>query len=348
MTDSAPGRRRTIRATFAITALILVIGLFFSLRFGAWEIPFAEIVRVLAAKLFGLGAGLDSATEAIIWHGRLPRTLTGALVGFALGCAGAIMQGLFRNPMASPGVIGTSSGAALGAVTAIYFGFSSISIHAVPAAAVLFAFLSMVVVLLIATTGGLTARYTLLLAGIAFNAIFGALTSLLIMLSTDEFAMTHRIVGWLMGDLTNRSWEHVRIVLPIVVVGTLAARIHARELNLLMLSEDTASNLGVAVVRIRITLLLIAAMLTGGAIAVAGTIGFVGLIAPHIMRRLVGSDHRPLIPAAGMLGALLVLLADCVVRLGGGGLRIGVLTALLGGPFFLFLILRDRKKFVSF
>ncbi len=347
MTDSTPGHRHTIQVTFAITILILVAGLLFSLRLGAWDIPFDEILRVPAAKLFGLGGDLDPAIEAIVWHGRLPRTLTGALVGFALGCAGTIMQGLFRNPMASPGVIGTSSGAALGAVTAIYFGFSSTNILAVPFTAVLFAFLSMVVVLLIATTGGLTARYTLLLAGIAFNAIFGALTSLVIMLSTDEFAMTHRIVGWLMGDLTNRSWEHVQIVLPIVVLGTLAARLQARELNLLMLSEDTASNLGVTVVRTRATLLFIAATLTGGAIAVAGTIGFVGLIAPHIMRRLVGSDHRPLIPAAGLLGALLVVIADCAVRFGEGELRIGVLTALLGGPFFLFLILSDRKKSVG-
>ena len=334
---------------FIITALILVVGLFLSVRLGPWDIGLGDIVQVLAAKLLGIGSAPDPATEAIIWYGRGPRTLTGALVGFSLGCAGTIMQGIFKNPMASPGVIGTSSGAALGAVTAIYFGLAATNIYAVPAFAVVFAFLSMLIVLLISTTGGLTSRYTLLLAGIAFNAIFSAMTSLLIVLSTDQFDMARKIVGWLMGDLTNRSWEHVLIVLIIALVGSLASMLYARDLNIIMLSEEIAANLGVNVFWARSVLLFLAAMLTGGAIAVAGAIGFVGLVAPHIMRSFVGADNRILIPVAGMLGAALVVYSDCVVRLwGGGGLRIGVLTALLGGPFFLHLIIRDRKKFVYF
>lgn len=342
-------RRRTALLALLGTGLVLLIGLFFSVRLGPWQIATGDIVRILAAKLFGLGVAPDPATEAIIWYGRVPRTLTGALVGFALGCAGTIMQGIFKNPMASPGVIGTSSGAALGAVTAIYFGLAANNIYAVPACAVLFAFLSMLIVLLIATTGGLTSRYTLLLAGIAFNAIFSALTSLLIVLSTDQFEMARKIVGWLMGDLTNRSWEHVQIVLIIALISSLASMLYARDLNIIMLSEEIAANLGVNVFRSRSVLLFLAAMLTGGAIAVAGAIGFVGLVAPHIMRSFVGADNRILIPVSGLLGAALVVYSDCVVRLwGGGGLRIGVLTALLGGPFFLHLIIKDRKKFVYF
>ena len=332
-----------------LAAVILLAGMFLSVRLGPWEIGLHDILNILAAKLLGLGTDPDPATEAIIWYGRVPRTLTGALVGFALGCAGTIMQGIFKNPMASPGVIGTSSGAALGAVTAIYFGLAATNIYAVPGFAVLFAFLSMVIVLLIATTGGLTSRYTLLLAGIAFNAIFSALTSLVIVLSTDQFEMARKIVGWLMGDLTNRSWEHVQIVLVIAVVGSLVSLLYARDLNIIMLSEEIATNLGVNVLWSRSILLFLAAMLTGGAIAVSGAIGFVGLISPHIMRGFVGSDNRILIPTSGLLGGALVVYSDCVVRMwGGGGLRIGVLTALLGGPFFLHLIIRDRKKFVYF
>jgi iron complex transport system permease protein len=345
--------RRRFHLTGVLSLLlasgILLAGMFVSIRLGPWEIGLQDILGILTAKLFGFGASPDPAAEAIIWFGRVPRTLTGVLVGFALGCAGTIMQGIFKNPMASPGIIGTSSGAALGAVTAIYLGLAANNIYAVPSFAVLFAFISMVIVLLVATTGGLTSRYTLLLGGIALNAIFTALTSLVIVLSTDQFEMARKIVGWLMGDLTNRSWEHVQIILVITVLGALAALLYARDLNIIMLSEEIAANLGVNVIWSRNMLLFFAAMLTGGAIAVSGAIGFVGLIAPHIMRSFVGSDNRVLMPAAGLLGGALVVYSDCVVRLwGGGGLRIGVLTALLGGPFFLYLIVRDRKKHVYF
>jgi iron complex transport system permease protein len=333
----------------SIALTLLLVGMFLSVRIGPWAVSLQDIGHILAAKILRMDMATDPALEAIVWLGRVPRTLTGALVGFALGAAGTIMQGIFKNPMASPGVIGTSSGAALGAVTAIYAGLSTTSIYAVPSFAILFAFLSMLIVLGIATSGGLTSRYTLLLAGIAFNAIFGALTSLVIVLSTDQFEMARQIVGWLMGDLTNRSWQHVHIVLLITLIGTLWSMLYARDLNIIMLSEEIAANLGVNVTWSRNMLLFFSALLTGGAIAVSGAIGFVGLVAPHIMRSFVGSDNRILIPAAGVLGAALVVYSDCVVRVwGNGGLRIGVLTALLGGPFFLYLIIRDRRKFVFF
>ncbi|MEZ4598204.1 MAG: iron ABC transporter permease [Syntrophotaleaceae bacterium] len=350
---SAKPSVRTRRLSGVISLLIaggiLLAGMFLSIRLGPWSIGLQDILDVLSTRIFGGGGQIDAAAESIIWYGRLPRTVTGALVGFALGWAGTIMQGIFKNPMASPGIIGTSSGAALGAVTAIYFGLAAGNIYAVPSFAVLFAFISMVIVLLVATTGGLTSRYTLLLGGIALNAIFTAMTSVVIVLSTDQFEMARKIVGWLMGDLTNRSWEHVQIVLIITLIGSLLSLLFARDLNIMMLSEEIASNLGVNVILSRNILLFIAAMLTGGAIAVAGAIGFVGLIAPHVMRSFVGSDNRMLMPAAGLLGGALVIYSDCIVRMwGGDGLRIGVLTALLGGPFFLYLIVRDRRKHVYF
>ena len=350
-------KRRSEHRHFPVTAMVacaaalalLLLGMFLSVRIGPWEVGLYDIGRILATKILHLDMPSDPALESIVWLGRVPRTLTGVMVGFALGTAGTIMQGIFKNPMASPGVIGTSSGAALGAVTAIYIGLAASGIYAVPAFAILFAFLSMLIVLGIATSGGLTSRYTLLLGGIAFNAIFSALTSLVIVLSTDRFEMARQIVGWLMGDLTNRTWQHLYIVLIITLVGTLLSLLYARDLNIIMLSEEIASNLGVNVTRSRTILLFLAALLTGGAIAVSGAIGFVGLIAPHIMRSFVGSDNRILIPSAGILGGTLVVYSDCVVRgWSGGGLRIGVLTALLGGPFFLYLIIRDRRQFVFF
>ncbi|WP_225071174.1 iron ABC transporter permease [Desulfuromonas sp. CSMB_57] len=344
-------RRITPRAgVFLLLTLgVLLSGMFLSISFGPWQIGLTDIGRIVVTRIFGQPGETDPAALAIIWYGRIPRTLTGALVGFALGVAGTVMQGIFKNPMAEPGIIGTSAGAALGAVTAIYLGFAAGSVHAVPLFAILFAFLSMLIVLGIATSGGLTSRYTLLLGGIALNAIFNALTAVVIVLSTDQFEMARQIIGWLMGDLTNRSWDHVQIILAIALFGTLASMLYARDLNIIMLNEEVAANLGVNVARSRNMLLFFASMLTGGAIAVAGAIGFVGLIAPHVMRSFVGPDNRLLIPAAGLLGGALVVYSDCAVRLWSeGGLRIGVLTALLGGPFFLYLIIRDRRKFVFF
>jgi len=344
-------RRITPRAgVFLLLTLgVLLSGMFLSISFGPWQIGLTDIGRIVVTRIFGQPGETDPAALAIIWYGRIPRTLTGALVGFALGVAGTVMQGIFKNPMAEPGIIGTSAGAALGAVTAIYLGFAAGSVHAVPLFAILFAFLSMLIVLGIATSGGLTSRYTLLLGGIALNAIFNALTAVVIVLSTDQFEMARQIIGWLMGDLTNRSWDHVQIILAIALFGTLASMLYARDLNIIMLNEEVAANLGVNVARSRNMLLFFASMLTGGAIAVAGAIGFVGLIAPHVMRSFVGPDNRLLIPAAGLLGGALVVYSDCAVRLWSeGGLRIGVLTALLGGPFFLYLIIRDRRKYVFF
>lgn len=344
-------RRITPRAGLflLLTLGVLLSGMFLSISFGPWQIGLTDIGRIVVTRIFGHPGETDPAALAIIWYGRIPRTLTGALVGFALGVAGTVMQGIFKNPMAEPGIIGTSAGAALGAVTAIYLGLAATSVHAVPLFSILFAFLSMLIVLGIATSGGLTSRYTLLLGGIALNAIFNALTAVVIVLSTDQFEMARQIIGWLMGDLTNRSWDHVQIILAIALFGTLASMIYARDLNIIMLNEEVAANLGVNVARSRNMLLFFASMLTGGAIAVAGAIGFVGLIAPHVMRSFVGPDNRLLIPAAGLLGGALVVYSDCAVRLWSeGGLRIGVLTALLGGPFFLYLIIRDRRKFVFF
>jgi len=268
------------------------------------------------------------------------------MVGFSLAAAGAIMQGVFKNPMASPGVIGISSGAALGAVIALYLGLASNSLFVLPASAILFSLVTLAMVFIIATSRGQTSISTLLLAGIALNLIFGALTSFVITLSTREFDVGRVIVTWLMGDLNNRSWEHVQIVLPATVLGFLGTLFFVKDLNILMTGEETAANLGVNIQWARNMLLFFSSVMTGGAIAVSGVIGFVGLLAPHMVRGLIGPDNRKLIPLAGLLGAVFVIYADLFVRLVVKvDLKIGILTSLMGGPFFLYLIIRHRNRF---
>lgn len=331
---------------FSALIALIVAGGFISLSSGSWSISVSHVPMIILSKL-GLYAGAISDVEAtIVWDGRLPRFLVAFLVGFSLGGAGTIMQGIFKNPMASPGVMGIDSGAALGAVLAIYLGLASGSLIALPFAAIIFSILTLVMVFAIATSRGRTSISTLLLAGIALNLVLGALTSFIITLSTREFDVGRVIVNWLMGDLNNRSWEHVNIVIPTTIIALLGALFFAKDLNVLMLGEETAANLGVNIKRARNWLLLFSSIETGGAIAVSGVIGFVGLVAPHIMRSLVGPDNRKLIFFSGLLAAVFIIYADLFVRLiVAVDLKVGIVTSMLGGPFFLYLIVKHRKQF---
>ena len=336
------------RDVYLFTALIalIVAGGFLSLSSGSWPIAVSNVLKIIFSKL-GLYAGtINDVESTIVWDGRLPRFLVALLVGFSLGGAGTIMQGIFKNPMASPGVMGIDSGAALGAVLAIYLGLASGSLVALPLAAIIFSILTLVMVFAIATSRGRTSISTLLLAGIALNLVFGALTSFIITLSTREFDVGRVIVNWLMGDLNNRSWEHVNIVIPTTIIALLGTLFFVKDLNVLMLGEETAANLGVNIKRARNGLLLFSSIETGGAIAVSGVIGFVGLVAPHIMRSLVGPDNRKLIFLSGLLAAVFIIYADLFVRLiVAVDLKVGIITSMLGGPFFLYLIIKHRKRF---
>jgi iron complex transport system permease protein len=329
-----------------ILLLLVLVGGFLSVSSGSWPIEKKEVLQILLARC-GLYEGqMDRVESAIVWDGRMPRLIVAFLVGFSLAAAGAVMQGVFKNPMASPGVIGISSGAALGAVIALYLGMAAQSLFVLPLFAILFSLVTLGMVFIIATSRGQTSISTLLLAGIALNLIFGALTSFVITLSTREFDVGRVIVTWLMGDLNNRSWEHVRIVLPTAALGFLGTLFFVKDLNLLMTGEETAANLGVNIQRARNALLFFSSVMTGGAIAVSGVIGFVGLLAPHMVRGLIGPDNRKLIPLAGLLGAVFVIYADLFVRLVVKvDLKIGILTSLMGGPFFLYLIIRHRNRF---
>ncbi|MBW1645237.1 MAG: iron chelate uptake ABC transporter family permease subunit [Deltaproteobacteria bacterium] len=331
-----------------LLALLLAAGAAVSLTRGSWPLPAGRVAAIIMSKcgLPAAGRPPTPVETAIIWDGRLPRLLTAALVGFALAAAGAVMQGIFRNPMASPGIIGISSGAALGAVLAFYLGLTASFPAALPLMAAIGALATLAAVYLIATSGGRTSIATLLLAGIALNLILGAVTSFVITLSTREFDVGRVIVTWLMGDLNNRLWLHVRIVALTTAAALLLISCYVRDLNLLMLGEEEAANLGVEVNRARNLLLFAASAMTGGAVAVAGVIGFVGLVAPHMVRGMVGADNRLLLPLAGLLGAVFLVYADLLVRLViPVDLKIGVLTSLLGGPFFIYQIIRYRHRF---
>jgi iron complex transport system permease protein len=331
---------------FGTLGLLVLVGGFLTVSYGSWPIEKKDVLRILLAKC-GLYEGeIRSVESTIVWDGRMPRLIVAFMVGFSLAAAGAIMQGVFKNPMASPGVIGISSGAALGAVIALYLGLASNSLFVLPVSAILFSMVTLAMVFIIATSRGQTSISTLLLAGIALNLIFGALTSFVITLSTREFDVGRVIVTWLMGDLNNRSWEHVQIVLPATVLGLLGTLFFVKDLNILMTGEETAVNLGVNIQWARNMLLFFSSVMTGGAIAVSGVIGFVGLLAPHMVRGLIGPDNRKLIPLAGLLGAVFVIYADLFVRMVVKvDLKIGILTSLMGGPFFLYLIIRHRNRF---
>ncbi|HPD60646.1 MAG TPA: iron ABC transporter permease [Thermodesulfobacteriota bacterium] len=330
---------------FGLSGLIFLGG-FFALTSGPWSIAVTEVLKIVMVKLGLFSGSINNVETTIVWDGRLPRFIVGVLVGFSLGGAGTIMQGLFKNPMASPGVMGIDSGAALGAVVVLYLGLAAKSLFALPLSAIVFSILTLIMVFTIATSRGQTSISTLLLAGIALNFIFSALTSFVITLSTREFDVGRVIVTWLMGDLNNRSWEHVSIVFPTTLIALIGTLFFVKDLNILMLGEETAANLGVNIRLARNALLFFSSVETGGAIAVSGVIGFVGLVAPHIMRSLIGPDNKKLIFFAGLLAAVFVIYADLFVRLiVKVDLKIGIITSLLGGPFFLYLIIKHRKRF---
>ncbi|WAC07437.1 MAG: iron ABC transporter permease [Thermodesulfobacteriota bacterium] len=331
---------------FVVLSGLILMGGFFALTSGPWFIAVTDVFKIVMYKLGLFSGSINNVETTIVWDGRLPRFIVGVLVGFSLGAAGTIMQGLFKNPMASPGVIGIDSGAALGAVVVIYLGLAAKSLFALPLSAIVFSILTLIMVFTIATSRGQTSISTLLLAGIAFNFIFSALTSFVITLSTREFDVGRVIVTWLMGDLNNRSWEHVGIVFPTTLIALVGTLFFVKDLNILMLGEETAANLGVNIRLARNALLFFSSVETGGAIAVSGVIGFVGLVAPHIMRSLIGPDNKKLIFFAGLLAAVFVIYADLFVRLiVKVDLKIGIVTSLLGGPFFLYLIIKHKKRF---
>jgi iron complex transport system permease protein len=326
------------RALLPALGLLVVVLFAASLLVGPAAVGVGPSLRALVA-----GGPEGEALATVMREIRLPRALLGLMTGAALGLAGAAMQGFLRNPLAEPGLIGTSASAALGAVIALQTGFAAAHALALPAAALAGAAVAVALMLVIAGPRG--GALTLILAGIAVSALAGALTSLVLNLSPNPFAASE-IVFWMMGSLADRSMTHVAVAAPLVLLGGLAVLSLGRSLDALTLGEDAAATLGTDLVRARLVLVFGTAALVAGVTAVAGAIGFVGLVVPHILRPLVGGRPSALLPAAGLGGAAMVLAADVAVRLiaPDRDIKLGVLTAIVGAPFFLHLIWRMRRQ----
>lgn len=317
-------------------SLVLLVALLFmaSLLIG----PAALGLRESLAALF---TGQGEAVVLVMREIRLPRAILGLMVGAVLGLSGAAMQGFLRNPLAEPGLIGVSSSAALGAVLSLQFGLAAIVPLALPLSALTGAGVSVILILGLAGPRG--GALALILAGIAISALAGACTSLVLNLSPNPFAAME-IVYWMMGSLADRSMVHVGLAVPFMVVGCVALLTTGRGLDALTLGEDVAASMGVRLVRLRWVLVAGTAAAVGASVAVAGAIGFVGLVVPHILRPFVGGRPSRLLWASSLGGAAMVLASDIAVRLVAPDqdLKLGVLTAIVGAPFFLHLIWRMR------
>ena len=326
--------------------ILLFLAVIAGISCGSTNVSPATVLRVLAAKIFLLDASnLNETNLTVVWLIRTPRVLTAAFVGAGLAVAGAQMQGLFKNPLASPDILGTSAGGSFGAVLAIAFGLAARSIFYLPLFAFLGALIALFALYAIATQHGKTPVATLLLSGVALNALIGAMTSFVISANFVNYQVSQEVLFWLMGGLDNRTWTHVLIVAPCALTGIAVALFYLRELDILLLGEETATSLGVEIEQTKLIILTNTALLTGAAVAVSGVLGFVGLIIPHVVRLVLGSTHRRLIPASALLGASFLISADLLARtiLRPEEMRLGIITAFCGAPFFLYLLLRHRK-----
>ncbi len=319
-----------------VLGLLLLISSFYSLCVGNAAIPPRQLWEA------ALGQG-DPLIRMVLWEIRLPRLLLALLVGGSLGLAGATMQGLLRNPLVEPGLLGVSAGAGLGAVAAFYCGLGGVISYAMPLGGIVGAFAAVLLVCTLAGRNG--SIQNLILAGVAVTSVCGAFTSLVLNFSPNPYAGME-IVFWLLGSLANRSLTHVGLAFPLIVVGSAMMLGCGNALRALSLGEDTARSLGFRTERVRLRVIAGASLAVGAAVSVTGCIGFVGLMVPHLLRQFVKGDPGHLLPVSTLGGALLLLWADLIVRLvpTGQELKVGVVTALVGAPVFILLLIRTRRS----
>ena len=338
--------RRRLAITVIGLMLLLSLVVLVSAAHGPADVPYLDTAAILLDDI-GIDVGVDYTrkAEVVVDWIRLPRIIVAALVGMALATAGATLQGLFRNPMADPGIIGVSSGAAVGGVIAIVTGLAAAHVLFTPALAFLGALVAALTVYGVANIGGRFTMGTLILTGVALSSLLGAVVSF-ILLNTQDVDAVRQMLFWLSGGLDSRLWLHVKIIVGPVLAGIVVIYAFSRALNLMLLGEESAQALGVPVHRTRQLLLLVAALITGVAVSVSGIIAFVGLVVPHMMRLVVGPDHRVLIPASALGGAIFLISADTIARLviAPAELRVGVVAAFVGAPFFMFLLVRNRRQ----
>ncbi|MBA4494817.1 FecCD family ABC transporter permease [Paenactinomyces guangxiensis] len=315
---------------------------------GSTEIDAGTVWKVILVQLGVIsakGGGFDPASAAIVWQLRLPRVLLAAAVGAALALAGTVFQGLLKNPLADPYILGVSSGSSVGAALVMVTGWGLGRLGGWTISAFSFAggCLALLLVLRLAKTDIQLRTESLILSGVVINAFFGAVLTLIISVSDEEM---QRIQFWLFGSFTLKEWQHVWAVVPVLCIAFIISWIFSRELNLFALGDRSASHLGVSVLHVRLFLLIVASLLTAVAVSVSGAIGFVGLVIPHVMRMLTGADHRTLLPLSALAGAIFLIWGDCLARLliSPAELPVGVITAFVGAPFFACILKKNQHK----
>jgi iron complex transport system permease protein len=343
------------RTTLAVVSILLIVAALAvsatSLGVGAVPIPPERVAAVLGASATGDAGVLASREALVILNIRLPRLVLGAMVGAGLAVAGALMQGLFRNPLADPGLVGVSAGAGLAAAATIVLGdrllagvIGKLPFAALPAGAFLGGLLTTTLLYLIATREGRTSVATMLLAGVALGALAGAMTGFLAFLSDDR--QLRDLTFWSLGSLGGATWAKVWAVAPVLVVLLAVTPFLARGLDALALGEAEAWHLGVPVQRLKAAIIVLTALAVGASVAAAGLIGFIGIVVPHMLRLVIGPSHKALLPLAALSGATLLVAADTLARVvvAPAELPIGIVTAVIGAPFFLWLLLRGDRS----
>jgi len=329
----------------------LVIASLLASAFGAVTVPLPDILKMALNKVavFDFSPTWRAVDETIIFQIRLPRVIGGALVGAALATAGVLFQGLLRNPMADPYIIGTSAGAALGATIAMTLpiNLAFLGFGLVPMAAFIGALATVILVYNLARVGGKTPIISMLLAGFVVSALLAAVMAFMMSMS-DRFGLNlHSVYSFLMGHISVTSWGQIATIAPLVIGGIIGARFFAFHLNAFSLGEEGAAYLGIEIERDKILILALGSLLTAAAVSISGLVGFVGLVVPHAMRLSLGPDHRLLLPASALAGAAFLVIADLLARilLAPVEIPVGVITAIIGAPFFIYLLRHTRREY---
>ena len=346
------GRKRS-RLILVLLVLggVLIASLFLGSAFGAWNIALPDMLKMTLNKvaIFDFPTTWRAADETIVFQIRLPRVIGAALIGAALATAGVLFQGLLRNPMADPYIIGTSAGAALGATIAMILpiNLAFLGFGLVPLAAFVGALTSVIVVYNLARVGGKTPMVSMLLAGFVVSALLAAIISFIMAISGRLALDIRSVYSFLMGQVSVVGWSQIAVIAPLVVGGIIGARFLAYHLNAFSLGEEGAAYLGVEVERSKLLVLALGSLLTAAAVSIGGLIGFVGLVMPHAVRLSLGPDHRLLLPASALAGAAFLVIADLLARviLAPTPIPVGIVTAVIGAPFFLYLLRRSRKEY---
>lgn len=327
-------------------ALLLLLSVTLAVAIGPVPIPASNVWRIASTQIIGLQEGDWSQAEVnIVWLIRFPRVLMAVCVGGGLAIVGVTMQAVVRNPLADPYILGISSGASVGAVLVLGLGmFAFAGAYAVSAGAFLFAFLTFMLVFLLAQSRGQLAPGRLILAGVACSYVFSGLTSF-ITLTSNNRELAQSVLAWLLGSLAGTSWIDLSLPATILIWGTSYLILQARALNALLVGDETAATLGIDVTRFRRQLFLVMSLLTGVMVATSGAIGFVGLMIPHVVRMWVETDHRRVLPMSVLVGAIFLVWVDVLARTAFAPeeMPVGVITSLLGGPFFIWLLYTQRK-----